>query len=157
MALLTPARSRHGSSRSQPVAVPGEQLRDEVAGWLLLGAGTHTEAGPSVLEAKVHIFLRSPPHLVRCTGEAGHLLPDGATICPHEGCEAKASFPLGVCLGCGQDYDLESGPDGEVRHAACTPTLLRPRPPAAAAGTQAGAACGAALTPPGRHAWAAVK
>jgi ATP-dependent helicase YprA (DUF1998 family) len=99
-------------------AEPGH-LRDEVAGWLLLGAGTHTALGPPVLEAKVHVFLRSLPHLVRCAGEAGHLLPDGATACPREGCGAQATFPLGVCLGCGQDYDLEAGANGQVlRYAA---------------------------------------
>ena len=96
-----------------------DALRDEVAGWLLLGAGTHTPEGPPVLEAKVHLFLRGLPHLTRCTGEAGHLLPDGATACPHDGCGAKAAFALGVCLGCGQDYDLERpGPGSPVAHYA---------------------------------------
>jgi len=101
----------------QRAGISGDVLRDEAAGWLLLGAGTHTPAGPPVLEAKVHLFLRGLPHLVRCAGEAAHLLPDGATTCPHEGCGAKATFPLGVCLGCGQDYDLErADPDGPVAH-----------------------------------------
>jgi ATP-dependent helicase YprA (DUF1998 family) len=100
-------------------ADPG-RLRNEVAGWLLLGAGTHTSAGPPVLEAKVHVFLRSLPHLVRCAGEAGHLLPSGTTACLRDRCGAQATFPLGVCLGCGQDYDLEpAAPGGQVlRYAA---------------------------------------
>ena len=85
--------------------------------------GTHTPEGPPVLEAKVHLFLRGLPHLVRCTGEAAHLLPDGATTCPHQGCGARATFPLGVCLGCGQDYDLErADPDGRVTHYAALHT-----------------------------------
>jgi hypothetical protein len=90
-------------------------VRDEVAGWLLLGAGTHTQAGPPVLEAKVHLFLRSMPRLTRCTGAGEHLLLNGATVCTHDGCDAKATFPLGTCLGCGQDYDLErTDPEGPV-------------------------------------------
>jgi hypothetical protein len=46
-------------------------LRGEVAGWLLLDAGTHTLEGPPVLEAKVHLFLllpvdlREPPQALR--------------------------------------------------------------------------------------------
>ncbi|MGY2031348.1 DEAD/DEAH box helicase [Nocardia gipuzkoensis] len=83
------------------------QLHDEVAGWLLLGAGTSTLEGPPVLEAKVHLFLRGLPHLVRCCGEGEHLLLDGAEVCPEAGCDAQATTPLGVCLGCGQDFDLE--------------------------------------------------
>ena len=99
----------------QRAGVSAGALRDEVAGWLLLGAGTHTAEGPPVLEAKVHLFLRGLPHLARCCGEAGHLLPDGATTCPHDGCGATAAYPLGVCLGCGQDWDLEqAGPGSPV-------------------------------------------
>ena len=99
----------------QRAGVSAGALRDEVAGWLLLGAGTHTAEGPPVLEAKVHLFLRGLPHLARCCGEAGHLLPDGATTCPHDGCGATAAYPLGVCLGCGQDWDLEqTGPGSPV-------------------------------------------
>jgi DEAD/DEAH box helicase len=97
----------------QRAGIDAERLRDEVAGWLLLGAGTHTPAGPPVLEAKVHLFLRGLPKLMRCTGDGEHLLLNGATVCPHDGCGAQATFPLGVCLGCGQDYDLErADPDG---------------------------------------------
>ncbi|MGY5058664.1 DEAD/DEAH box helicase [Streptomyces sp. 900105755] len=92
-----------------------EALEEEVAGWLLLGADTHTPAGPPVLEAKVHLFLRSLPTPVRCTAEAEHLLLDGATTCAIESCDAKATTALGVCLGCGQDYDLERDePEGPV-------------------------------------------
>lgn len=99
----------------QRAGVAAEDLRDEVAGWLLLGAGTHSPEGPPVLEAKVHLFLRGLPRLMRCTGEGEHLLLNGATVCHRDGCEAQATFPLGVCLGCGQDYDLErEGPDGPV-------------------------------------------
>ncbi|NGM14212.1 DEAD/DEAH box helicase [Verrucosispora sioxanthis] len=99
----------------QRAGVAVEDLRDEVAGWLLLGASTHTPAGPPVLEAKVHLFLRGLPRLMRCTGDREHLLLNGATVCHREGCEAQATFPLGVCLGCGQDYDLERAePDGPV-------------------------------------------
>ncbi|MEU8202922.1 DEAD/DEAH box helicase [Streptosporangium sp. NPDC049046] len=93
-------------------------LHDEVAGWLLLGAGTHSPAGPPVLEAKVHLFLRGLPNPVRCAGEGEHLLLDGATTCSV--CDARATTALGVCLGCGQDYDLESDdPEGApVRYVA---------------------------------------
>lgn len=92
-----------------------DALEDEVAGWLLLGADTHTSAGPPVLEAKVHLFLRSLPTPVRCVGEAEHLLLDGAATCSHADCGAKATTSLGVCLGCGQDYDLErDDPNGPV-------------------------------------------
>lgn len=87
-------------------------LHDEAAGWLLLGAGTSTPEGPPVLEAKVHLFLRGLPHLMRCAGEGEHLLLDGAETCPVEGCGAQATTPLGVCLGCGQDFDLETGNRG---------------------------------------------
>ena len=55
-----------------------------------------------MLEAKVHLFLRGLPKLMRCTGEGEHLLLNGATVCPHDDCDAQATFPLGVCLGCGQ-------------------------------------------------------
>ena len=99
----------------QRAGVAVERLRDEVAGWLLLGAGTHSAAGPPVLEAKVHLFLRGLPKLMRCTGEGEHLLLNGATLCPHDGCGAQATYALGVCLGCGQDYDLErADPEGPV-------------------------------------------
>lgn len=87
-------------------------VHDEVAGWLLLGAGTSTPEGPPVLEAKVHLFLRGLPHLMRCVGEGEHLLLDGAETCPVEGCGAQATTRLGVCLGCGQDFDLETGNQG---------------------------------------------
>ncbi|MGI8810544.1 MAG: DEAD/DEAH box helicase [Acidimicrobiales bacterium] len=100
-------------------------LADEVAGLLLLGAGTHSTSGPPVLEAKVHLFLRGLPHLVRCVAPGAHLLLDGATSCPVEGCGARATRALGVCLGCGQDYDLETDgvagdaePDPVVRYVA---------------------------------------
>ncbi|MFJ6529988.1 DEAD/DEAH box helicase [Streptomyces longwoodensis] len=107
MDLLASLPQRQGADR--------EALEDEVAGWLLLGADTHTPEGPPVLEAKVHLFLRSLPTPVRCAGEAEHLLLDGATTCSHKDCGAKATTPLGVCLGCGQDYDLErDDPDGPV-------------------------------------------
>ncbi|MFI7131328.1 DEAD/DEAH box helicase [Nonomuraea sp. NPDC050153] len=97
-----------------------EALHDEVAGWLLLGAGSHTAEGPPVLEAKVHLFLRSLPSPVRCSGEAEHLLLDGPTTCSAASCLAQATTPLGVCLGCGQDYDLESDEPGgpTVRYVA---------------------------------------
>jgi len=99
----------------QRAGAPREHVRDEVAGWLLLGAGTHSAQGYPVLEAKVHLFLRCLPSPVRCAGEAGHLLLDGATACTVTGCGARATTPLGVCLGCGQDYDLETdGPGGSV-------------------------------------------
>ncbi|MFJ9327352.1 DEAD/DEAH box helicase [Streptomyces sp. NPDC101230] len=103
------------ASLPQRVGADRDALEDEVAGWLLLGADTHTAAGPPVLEAKVHLFLRSLPTPVRCVGEAEHLLLDGATVCPHADCGAQATTSLGVCLGCGQDYDLErDDPHGPV-------------------------------------------
>ena len=46
-------------------------LRDEIAGWLLLGAGTHTRDGPPVLEAEIDLLLllpadlREPPQALR--------------------------------------------------------------------------------------------
>lgn len=97
-----------------------EAVHDEVAGWLLLGAGTHINEGPPVLEAKVHLFLRGLPNPVRCAAEAEHLLLDGALTCTVAGCEARSTTPVGVCLGCGQDYDLESDEPGgrAVRYVA---------------------------------------
>ncbi|MGW4891007.1 DEAD/DEAH box helicase [Kitasatospora sp. NPDC004240] len=96
----------------QRAEVDAEALHDEVAGWLLLGADTHTPAGPPVLEAKVHLFLRGLPSPVRCTGDSGHLLLDGAMTCNKDGCGARSTTPIGVCLGCGQDYDLERDQPG---------------------------------------------
>ncbi|GAA1966291.1 DEAD/DEAH box helicase [Catenulispora subtropica] len=99
----------------QRSGVEPQAIEDEVAAWLLLGAGSHTPAGPPVLEAKVHLFLRSMPRLTRCTGDGEHLWANGATECAHDGCGATTTFSLGVCLGCGQDYDLErDDPDGPV-------------------------------------------
>ncbi|WP_344597754.1 DEAD/DEAH box helicase [Actinomadura vinacea] len=96
----------------QRTGVERAAIHDEVAGWLLLGAGTHTSEGPPVLEAKVHLFLRGLPNPVRCAAEAEHLLLDGALTCTADGCEARSTTPVGVCLGCGQDYDLESDEPG---------------------------------------------
>ena len=98
----------------QRTHVSEDALRAEVAGWLLLGAATHTPAGPPVLEAKVHLFLRGMPKLVRCAGAGEHLLLNGSTTCRDDECAARTTYPLGICLGCGQDYDLErSDPDGQ--------------------------------------------
>ncbi|MEV6985422.1 helicase-related protein [Sphaerisporangium sp. NPDC051017] len=104
-----------------------EALHDEVVGWLLLGAGTHTAAGPPVLEAKVHLFLRGLPSPVRCAAEAGHLLLDGATTCGVDGCAAESTTALGVCLGCGQDYDLEyDEPGGPVTRYVVRDLIAEP-------------------------------
>ncbi|HEX6467881.1 MAG TPA: helicase-related protein, partial [Streptosporangiaceae bacterium] len=72
------------------------------------------------LEAKVHLFLRGLPNPVRCAADAGHLLLDGASTCTVSGCDASATTPVGVCLGCGQDYDMESDEPGgaTVRYVA---------------------------------------
>jgi hypothetical protein len=103
------------------------RLHDEVAAWLVLGAGTSTPEGPPVLEAKVHLFLRGLPHLMRCTGDGEHLLLDGAESCPVEGCGAQATTPLGVCLGCGQDFDLEADrPGGWPRRYVARRTAFDP-------------------------------
>lgn len=112
--------------------VDPDLVHDEAAGWLLLGAGTHSEAGPPVLEAKAHLFLRSLPRLMRCAGVGGHLLFDGTERCSRNDCSDTATAALGICLGCGQDYDMVAPADSPPTHYVVrtphTDPIETPRP-----------------------------
>ena len=121
-------------------ADPG-QLRDEVAGWLLLGAGTHTAAGPPVLEAKVHVFLRSLPHLVRCAGRGRSPAPRRRDGLPARRVRSAGNVPARGVPGLRPGLRPRTRRPRQDRYrttspAACMPTRWRPRTRGAATGTR---------------------
>ncbi len=82
------------------------RLKEEVAAYLLLGSAATGRDGLPLVRAKVHLFLRGIPRLTRCVAPAEHVLVDGQTVCPHPECDEAVAFPVAVCKGCGQDYDI---------------------------------------------------
>jgi ribosomal protein L40E len=91
-----------------------EALREEVAAYLLLGSVGTGRDGLPLVRAKVHLFLRGIPRLTRCVAPAEHVLVDGQAVCPHPECDGAVAYPVSVCKGCGQDYDLVATPQDEV-------------------------------------------